>query len=672
MSWESQAIALLAASLVRPLGLAAAAWLLPRVLRVRHPASRHAVWTAVLIGMTVLPLVSVIAPHWRLPVLPRKQDSAVQPVATGPAAFTAAPLHSAALQAAFTFESAGKPVAGFEWPAAETLVLGCYFAGFLAMVTYRAVGWALLLRLVSRSRRLSRHLRESGDVVTPIAVGLLRPAVILPVGWREWNAKTRRAVLAHEFAHLRRRDGMVAALARVAQCLFWFHPLAWWISRKLAELAELACDAAALERVDDPAGYARILLAFAGAVNRAGTRVVLPGLAMASSADVGRRIDQVFALSDGNLGRLSRPGLVLAALGLPAMALASIVTLGEPAARPPRPIAHRSAALSPSATQVAEPIQLAQAVRQPATAAQATPRQAPAQPLAFEVASVKPAIDPGRVPIFCIVPCAPGEHLTILGSRVDIRYMSLKRLILKAYGIKPYQLSGPEWMGTERFDIAARIPGGVAPSAAASRLPEMLQSLLAERFKLSIHRENKEHPVYALVVGKNGPKLQEASADAGFPPPNESSGNQELYTPDGEAYIDKDGNATITSGPLGPIRAGPSPTGGHGFEFLKLTMPGLADVLTPHLDRPVVDMTELKGAYHLTVNMQPPSGEGGGRKTASPDGRPGGGPDSDPPPDRFGEALFATIEKAGLKLEKSKAPVETIVVDHLEKTPTGN
>jgi beta-lactamase regulating signal transducer with metallopeptidase domain len=167
------------------------------------------------------------------------------------------------------------------------------------MVTYRVVGWLLLWRVISRSRLLRARLRESSDVLTRVAVGVLRPVVILPAGWRAWNTNTLRVVLAHEFAHLRRHDTLVSAMARMAQCVLWFHPLAWWLSRKISDLAELACDAVVLERVDDPAGYSRILLEFADAVNRAGRRVALPGLAMAAGSRMGRRIDQVFELSGG-------------------------------------------------------------------------------------------------------------------------------------------------------------------------------------------------------------------------------------------------------------------------------------------------------------------------------------------------------------------------------------
>jgi uncharacterized protein (TIGR03435 family) len=205
----------------------------------------------------------------------------------------------------------------------------------------------------------------------------------------------------------------------------------------------------------------------------------------------------------------------------------------------------------------------------------------------------------------------------------------------------------------------------------------MLQSLLAERFKLAVHRENKEQPVYALVEGKNGQKLQAAAADADAPLPS-TPGGRGLYTPGGEASVDANGNVAVTGGPLGPMRAGRGSGGGMKMDMLKITMSGLADLLTPHEDRPVVDMTNLKGAYRFTFEMIAPTNSGdGGRKGGPPadgaGGRDGGGgPGAEAPRDIFGDALFQALEKAGLKLEKSKAPVETIIVDHLEKTPTEN
>jgi uncharacterized protein (TIGR03435 family) len=291
----------------------------------------------------------------------------------------------------------------------------------------------------------------------------------------------------------------------------------------------------------------------------------------------------------------------------------------------------------------------------------------------FDVASVKPAVAPAIEPMFCIVPCAPGERLTVTGSRVDIRFMSLQRLILTAYRLKPHQLSGPSWMSAERFDILAKLPDGGSKDA----IPEMLQALLADRFKLTVHRENKEQPVFALVSGKTGAKLQEAAADADAPAA-ERPGSRALYTPQGEAS-ELNGNLVVTGGPFGPIRAGRGSQEGFKMEFLKLTMPGLAELLTPQVDRPVIDMTGLKGSYYFSWAVRPPTGDGGeGRKGmvkggGPPEGGRGGdGADAGLRQNPMAEAMFAAIAKAGLKLERHRAPVETTVVDHLEKAPTAN
>src|SRR5262249_23685188 len=247
-----------------------------------HPASRHTVWTAVLIGTALLPVLTVVVPAWKLAVLP-PSHVAVAAVAPSTASVPFEPYTPL-----INDGPAAKPSVRSATLSRETVILGIYLAGVLAMLTYRAVGWVLLRCVVSRSAPVHGRLRESTDVAAPVAVGVIRPAVILPAGWRAWSAQTRRAVLAHEFAHLRRRDTAVAALARLVQCVLWFHPLAWLLSRTIANLAELACDAAALDRLHDPAGYSRILLDFSAQVNRAGRRAVLPGLAMASSVGVGR------------------------------------------------------------------------------------------------------------------------------------------------------------------------------------------------------------------------------------------------------------------------------------------------------------------------------------------------------------------------------------------------
>jgi uncharacterized protein (TIGR03435 family) len=273
-------------------------------------------------------------------------------------------------------------------------------------------------------------------------------------------------------------------------------------------------------------------------------------------------------------------------------------------------------------------------------------------PYTFEVASIKAASDPGPVPFFCLAKCTPGERMSFDGARTEFRYTSLYTLIVTAYRIKGYQLSGPEWMESQKFDISAKVPDGVS----GGRVPEMLQALLAERFNLSIHRESKDLPVYALVVGKGGLKPKESTPEPDGPIPASPSAIA-LYTPQGDAHMEKDGLPQITDGPFGPMRMAIGRDGTVQMELSRVTMQGLADLLCSNADRPVVDMTELKGNYQMQIDfgIAPPSSGGGGRI-----------------PFDLAGALNRSIEKAGLKLERSKAPVETIVVDHMEKTPTDN
>ena len=138
-------------------------------------------------------------------------------------------------------------------------------------------------------------LTESGALTVPITVGWMRPCIVLPDSWREWDEAKTTAVLAHELSHVRRGDYGTLLLASLYRCLFWFNPLAWWLDRHLRELAEQASDDSALRATVDRTQYADVLLSFFKALQGPRRRVRWEGVAMARGTRAGRRIDRILA-----------------------------------------------------------------------------------------------------------------------------------------------------------------------------------------------------------------------------------------------------------------------------------------------------------------------------------------------------------------------------------------
>jgi uncharacterized protein (TIGR03435 family) len=220
-------------------------------------------------------------------------------------------------------------------------------------------------------------------------------------------------------------------------------------------------------------------------------------------------------------------------------------------------------------------------------------------------------------------------------------------------------------MISERFDISAKLPEG----ASEDQIPEMLQALLADRFKLAVHRETKEQPGYALTVAKSGLKIKEASPEdaPAAPVPVDPSATFNSVVPLGRSQVRITENpgghgGTITGPSTGTVRELAGANGAVRLEALSISSGGLTDLLTMLLRQPVMDMTELKGRYQLVleinVNDMVKDAQERGQQAQVP---------FDP-----SVPIIAAVQKLGLKLEQRKMPVETIVVDHLEKTPTEN
>jgi uncharacterized protein (TIGR03435 family) len=190
--------------------------------------------------------------------------------------------------------------------------------------------------------------------------------------------------------------------------------------------------------------------------------------------------------------------------------------------------------------------------------------------------------------------------------------VSLKQLITSAYRMLPYQISGPEWLASQKFDVAAKPPSGTKDED----LPFMMRAMLEDRFKLAAHRDSKVFPVYGLVIAKGGARIK----------PVEDAGGHSTNSRNGTLKAER------------------------------VSMTGLAAFLARQMDRPVVDMTELPGVFTFTLNWTPD--DANSDKPA--------GTETYPP------LLTALQEQLGLKLEPKKAPLEILVVDRIEKVPSEN
>jgi beta-lactamase regulating signal transducer with metallopeptidase domain len=328
--WNDTAHALalgMADASLRALALAALAALLAGLVR-RNPAARHTVWTLVLAGMLVLPFLRPIMPAAHVPLPRRLMPQVLNPM----------PMRSG--QALLRVPSLGlrrypspPPTKPWLWIAAA------YLTGFALFSARLVIGFILARRALRDTRVIHPAspeyfdritfadpevvLEESDSVPVPLAIGLVRVRVILPSGWRRWPKAKLDAILAHELTHARRSDPWIAFLASLNTCLFWFHPLAWWLRRELAVLAEHSADDAALANSPDRASYARLLLETAAQLPKNGSRLAWHSAAPYSVAMTGpvvaQRIRRVLKLDLAQwkpLGAAARTMLVVTTAAL--------------------------------------------------------------------------------------------------------------------------------------------------------------------------------------------------------------------------------------------------------------------------------------------------------------------------------------------------------------------
>jgi RND family efflux transporter MFP subunit len=328
----------LAAWALRSSILIAAGALLLWALRVKDPSIRLAAFIAMLCGSLLLPVLTIALPKVpleivRVPTAPDIREAAPpQPISAAPSS-----------QPGFAETSVAQVSRTFDWTRAA-LVL--YLAVSLALLLRLSIGLALSLRWLRASRATSQtirgiEIRESERVSAPVTLGILRPAIVLPADWTEWDAVKLDAVLAHERSHVERRDPAVQLLSAIHRALLWFSPLSWFLHRRIVRLAEEVSDDAAIAAMHDRASYAELLLDFMQRPWR------VRGLPMARYGRADQRIGRILA------------GTTLAR-GVTRGSLAAILALGSPlawviaAAHPQQPQAAPAQAPSaPQTTQVA-------------------------------------------------------------------------------------------------------------------------------------------------------------------------------------------------------------------------------------------------------------------------------------------------------------------------------
>jgi len=297
-----------------------------------------------------------------------------------------------------------------------------------------------------------------------------------------------------------------------------------------------------------------------------------------------------------------------------------------------------------------------------------------APPTEFEVASIKPFVRPtpgaGRAMVFGGRRGGPGNGDP---GQIDWNGATVKNMIMTAYGVKNYQVSGPSWLDEDRYTIAAKVPAG----ATKEQVPLMWQNLLADRFGLKVHRETREIPIYEVTVAKNGPKLKESDPE---PPPPKVAPDGPPPPPLGRLKMDADGCPEFPGG-----RGGTSMMmmpGRFRMCAKDMTIANLAQMLTNQLSRPVIDKTGLTGKYDFKLEFEPegqaammmgPGGRGGIASAAqsgppAEGGAPGPGMNTEPAP----PITEAFQKQLGLKMEARKAPADIVVVDKIERSPVDN
>jgi bla regulator protein BlaR1 len=549
------------------------------------------------------------------------------------------------------------------FPEALAIIWACGFIGI-------ACSWGIRWRRIRAAVRCASPVNidlpikamSSPTLLEPGIFGIFRPVLLLPEGIFDCLTPIQlTAVIEHELCHVRHRDNLTAAIHMFVETVFWFHPLVWWIGKRMVEERERACDEEVLTHGSEPRIYAEAILN----VCKLYAESPLACVAGVTGSNLKGRIEAIMTnritlrLTFAKKLALSIAGISVFAMPIAIAIINSSSARAEILQTIPAPVVSAPAvppAPQQSVVKLSAPPRL---IAQQAVAPKVVDRPAPAA--AFEVASIKP--------------CAGGEPGGARGGRgggdgqsgpspdrLNLSCRPLRMMIRMAYDARrgfplpntPIE-GGPGWIDSDRYEIIAKAEG--TPGQDMMRGP-MLRALLEDRLKLKVHRESKEVPAYSLTVAKNGAKLQPAEEGSCMPFEVFSAAPPPPPQP-GEKFLPICGGRMIQ-------RAMPMIT----WQVRGGTLDDLATALGSDLDRIVINKTGMAGKFDFRIEFAPDETAVGLNRLRTADGpliTPSA--PSDPP---GGPSIFTAIqEQLGLKLEASKGPREFLIIDHIEK-PTEN
>jgi len=583
---------------------AIAAWLLTVALRKNRASVRYWIWFSAsvkfLIPFSLLVTIGNKSAWHSSPLITQPRFAeAINQIGQPFAIFTEAPIAMPPSHAS---------------NALPIILLATWICGGIVVLIF----WLRSVQQIRAIKRTASPLRlnlpipvmSSPARMEPGVFGIFNPVLILPDGITDRLTPAQlNSVITHELCHVRRKDNLTAAIHMLVETVFWFHPFVWWIQTRLVAERERACDEAVVSAAADPQIYAEAILS----VCKLYAELPLRCVSGVTGSNLKKRIRTIVS---------GRVGKKLNIAWKAALATGAIATITMPIWFG---LAHAAPSQLPLQTQAVPDL----------------------SDYKFEIISVKPGPKLEQGGVYPV-------SMQFTADGFIAENVKLERLVDMAYGplrepVWSEKVSGgSNWYKTDSYAIDAKMSESVAeelkkltPDQRRLAQQQMLQMLLAERFKLTAHHETRELPTYFLVVAR-ADKLRAAKGDCdpakNPPPPSWAAGKWP---------------ATLCGRFVGYR--------GH-LGGLNVTLAQLADNLprqmTPGEFLPVVDKTDPTGKYDIILDWTPdeilPSFPG------------------TPSAELDGPSLSTAVqEQLGLKLERGKAPADVLVIDHVER-PSGN